>query len=179
MFEFRFDDIFNRVLGNDRRLLQSFYIGKALETMANEVTLKEFRKVSKEQLPLVDILGFEVEALEHGKCVTRAIYKEDFLRPGGTISGPVLMALADYAMWGAIMSRAEQVQMALTTNLNINFLARPEPGDIIAVAKVMKMGKRLAVGAVDLFGNCGNELVAHVTCTYSLPPEKTSEKESL
>ena len=116
------------------------------------------------------MLGFEVENLEAGICTVRAVYKEDFLRPGGTISGPIMMALADYAMWGAIINKADRVQMALTTNLNINFLVRPEPGDIVAVAKVIKLGKRLAVGAVELFGNANDELVAHVTCTYSLPP---------
>ncbi len=138
------------------------------------VTLEEFKRVTREHLPLAEMLGFEVERLESGECIVRAVYKDDFLRPGGTISGPIMMALADYAMWGAIMSRAERVQMALTTNLNINFLIRPDPGDIVAAAKVIKLGKRLAVGTVELFGNQENELVAHVTCTYSLPPQSNS-----
>ena len=144
-----------------------------------KVTIEEFKEVSRQQLPLVEMLGFVVESMGQGECAVRAVYKEDFLRPGGTISGPILMALADYAMWGAIMSKAERVQMALTTNLNINFLIRPEPGDIIAVAKVIKLGKRLAVGAVELFGNERNDLVAHVTCTYSLPPRTIDEETKL
>ncbi len=135
------------------------------------VTLEEFNRITQEQMPLVEVLGFVVEQLDRGECVVRAKYKEDFLRPGGTVSGPIMMALADYAMWGAIMNRTERVQMALTSNLNINFLVRPEPGDIVAVAKVIKLGKRLAVGTVELFGNKQNDLVAHVTCTYSLPPQ--------
>ncbi len=140
------------------------------------VTVEEFNQAARKQLPLVEQLGFIVESLNQGECVVRAVYKEDFLRPGGTISGPILMALADFAMWGAIMSKAERVQMALTTSLNINFLVRPEPGDVVAVARLMKLGKRLAVGSVDLFGNAGDELVAHVTCTYSLPPDYSVEK---
>lgn len=134
------------------------------------VTLEEFNRVTREQMPLIEMLGFVAERLDHGECVVRALYKEDFLRPGGTVSGPIMMALADYAMWGAIMNRTERVQMAVTSNLNINFLIRPEPGDIVALAKVIKLGKRLAVGTVELFGNEKDDLVAHVTCTYSLPP---------
>ncbi|MXW47523.1 MAG: PaaI family thioesterase [Gammaproteobacteria bacterium] len=136
------------------------------------ITLEEFSRIAHKELPLLEVLGFNVERLEHGECTVRAIYKEDFLRPGGTVSGPVMMALADFAMWGAIMSRAGRVQMAVTSNLYINFLIRPEPGDIVAEAKVIKLGKRLAVGVVELFGNDQqNDLVAHVTCTYSLPPQ--------
>ena len=138
------------------------------------VTLAEFNRVTREHMPLVQMLGFVPESLDQGECIVRAVYKEDFLRPGGTVSGPIMMALADYAMWGAIMNRAERVQMALTSNLNINFLVRVEPGDIVAVAKVIKLGKRLAVGTVELFGNPQNDLVAYVTCTYSLPPQSGS-----
>ena len=141
------------------------------------ITLEEFSHIAHKELPLLDVLGFNVERLEHGECTVRAIYKEDFLRPGGTVSGPIMMALADFAMWGAIMSRAERVQMAVTSNLNINFLVRPEPGDIIADAKVIKLGKRLAVGVVELFGNDQqSDLVAHVTCTYSLPPQPDNQE---
>ena len=136
----------------------------------SHVSIEEFKEVSDRYLPLAQYLGFAVEKIEQGECSVRVVCKQDFLRPGGTVSGPILMALADYAMWGAIMSKAERVQMALTTNLNINFLVRPEPGDIVAVAKVIKLGKRLAVGVVDLYGNADQDLVAHVTCTYSLPP---------
>ncbi len=138
------------------------------------ISLEEFNRVTREQMPLVEMLGFVAERLDQGECVVRALYKEDFLRPGGTVSGPIMMALADYAMWGAIMNRTERVQMAVTSNLNINFLIRPEPGDIVAVAKVIKLGKRLAVGTVELFGNANNDLVAHVTCTYSLPPQNNT-----
>lgn len=142
----------------------------------SKITIEEIQEVTRQQLPLAETFGFKVERIEHNECVVRARYKEDFLRPGGTISGPVLMALADYAMWGAIMSAADRVQMALTTNLNINFLLRPEPGDIVAIAKVIKLGKRLAVGSVEVLGNTNQEqLVAHVTCTYSLPPNREQE----
>lgn len=144
----------------------------------SNITVEEFNEVALQQLPLAEKLGFVVESMSQGECVVRAVYKDDFLRPGGTISGPIMMALADFAMWGAIISKVERVQMALTTNLNINFLLRPEPGDIVAVARIMKLGKRLAVGSVELFGNERNDLVAHVTCTYSLPPSTSSEENS-
>ena len=141
------------------------------------VTIDEFVQITRAQLPLVEMLGFDVEELDSDKCVVRANYTEDYLRPGGTISGPIMMALADYAMYGAIMGRSGHAQMALTTNLHINFLLRPEPGDVMAEAKVLKLGKRLAVGTVDLFGNVANDLVAHVTCTYSLPVTSIAKME--
>ncbi|MDE0310112.1 MAG: PaaI family thioesterase [Acidiferrobacterales bacterium] len=144
----------------------------------SEFTVEEFNEIARTQLPLAETLGFVIEKVDQGECVVRAVFKDDHLRPGGTVSGPIMMALADFAMWGAIMSKAERVQMALTTNLNINFLLRPEPGDIVAVAKLMKLGKRLAVGSVDLYGSEQNKLVAHVTCTYSLPPSKTQQGET-
>ena len=135
----------------------------------SNITVEEFKRFASGQVPLVEKLGFKVESIGDGECSVRAVYSEDFLRPGGTISGPVLMALADFSMYGAIVGRAGAVQQAVTTSFNINFLLRPEPRDIVANAKILKMGKRLVVGSVDLMGNEAEELVAHATCTYSLP----------
>lgn len=92
------------------------------------------------------------------------------LRPGGTVSGPTMMALADAAMYVAILGNLGQVALAVTTNLNINFYRKPEPGKLIAEARVLKMGQRLAVGDVLLFSEGVEESVAHVTLTYSIPP---------
>lgn len=126
--------------------------------------------ICRERVPIVGRLGLRVEEVGRGTVRARAPFDEDFLRPGGTISGPVLMAIADFAMYAAVLSRIGRVELAVTTNLNINFLRRPHPGDVIAEAKLLKLGKRLAVGEVALFIDGDEEMVAHVTSTYSIPP---------
>lgn len=92
------------------------------------------------------------------------------LRPGDTVSGPTLMALADVAMYAALLGEIGLVPLAVTTSLNINFLRKPAQRDVIGEAKLLKVGKRLAVGEVTLFSDGDPEPVAHVTCTYSIPP---------
>ena len=92
------------------------------------------------------------------------------LRPGDTVSGPTLMALADVAMYAALLGEIGLVPLAVTTSLNINFLRKPAQHDVIGEAKLLKVGKRLAVGEVTLFSDGDPEPVAHVTCTYSIPP---------
>lgn len=124
-----------------------------------------------EQVPIAGQLGFIVDEIKEGEVVVRVPYQDSFVRPGGTIAGPVLMALADFAMWGAVMSLIGRVELAVTTNLNINFLKRPTPGDVVATSRVLKLGKRLAVGDVFLHGTGSDQgLVAHATVTYSIPP---------
>lgn len=95
---------------------------------------------------------------------------EKHLRPGATISGPTLMALADAAMYVAILAQIGEVALAVTTNLNINFLRKPSAGTLKAEARILKLGKRLAVGEVMMFCNDEEEPVAHATLTYSIPP---------
>lgn len=92
------------------------------------------------------------------------------LRPGGTVSGPTMMALADTALYVAILASLGPVALAVTTNLNINFLRRPPVRDMLADARLLKLGKRLVVGEVTLFSEGQSEPVAHVTSTYSIPP---------
>ena len=95
------------------------------------------------------------------------------LRPGGTVSGPTLMALADLALYVAIFGEIGIVPMAVTTNLNINFLRKPSASAaIVAVCKLMKVGKSLAVGEVSLYSEGNADPVAHVVGTYSIPRER-------
>ncbi len=94
----------------------------------------------------------------------------DQLRPGGTVSGPVLMAVADVALYVAIIGEIGLVPLAVTTSLNINFLRKPSSErDIIGVCKLLKLGKVLAVGEVSLYSEGQDEPVAHVVGTYSIP----------
>ena len=100
----------------------------------------------------------------------RLLSGERHLRPGGTISGPAMFGLADVALYAAILVSVGPVGHAVTTNLNINFLRKPAPVDLIGEARLLKLGKRLAVGEVSIFESAGEELVAHATGTYSIPP---------
>jgi uncharacterized protein (TIGR00369 family) len=113
--------------------------------------------------------GLTIEEIWHGGAQVRQAYREDFIRPGGTISGPIMMALADFAMYVAVLAAIGPVPLAVTTNLSINFLRKPGAADLLAEAKLMKLGKRLAVGEVAIRSAGGVELVAHATSTYSIP----------
>jgi uncharacterized protein (TIGR00369 family) len=115
---------------------------------------------------------FEIEELWHGGCRLRQRYDKRVLRPGGTQSGATMMALGDFAMYLAVLSAIGWVPLAVTTNLTINFLRKPPPGDLIAEAHLLKLGKQLAVGDVSIRADGGEDMVAHVTSTYSIPPVK-------
>jgi uncharacterized protein (TIGR00369 family) len=97
------------------------------------------------------------------------LFIERVLRPGGTISGPTMMELADFAMYVAVFSAIGAQPLAVTTNLSINFLRKPAQADLLADAKLLKVGKRLAVGEVTIFSAGQDQPVAHVTATYSIP----------
>ncbi|KZZ13269.1 hypothetical protein A3749_26500, partial [Oleiphilus sp. HI0078] len=92
------------------------------------------------------------------------------IRPGGTVSGPVMMTAGDTAMYAAILGSLGEVAMAVTSNLNINFLQRPEQRDLIAEGKILKLGKRIAFCEVSIRSEGAEDVVAHVTGSYSLPP---------
>ncbi len=116
--------------------------------------------------------GLSIEEVGHGRCRVRQQYRDHFVRPGGTISGPTMMALADFAMYVAVLGAIGPVPLAVTINLNINFLRKPTRADLIGEAKLMKLGKRLAVGEVNIYSDGEEEPVAHVTSTYSIPPDR-------
>ena len=131
-----------------------------LETFLHEVFPQAFR------------IGGDIR-IEHAdgrSCRVRQRYSDRMLRPGGTISGPTLMALADCAMYVVLLSAIGPVGLAVTTNLNINFLRKgAAEQDVVAEARLLKLGKRLAVGEVTLFSGDSADPIAHVTATYSIP----------
>ena len=116
--------------------------------------------------------GLSIEKVWHGGGRVRQAYSEKFIRPGGTISGPTMMQLADFALYVAVLATIGPVPLAVTINLNINFLRKPEQRDLIAEARILKLGKRLAVMEVNIFSDGSDEPVAHVTSTYSIPPKR-------
>lgn len=114
--------------------------------------------------------GLAIEALWERGCRVRQAFRETYLRPGGTISGPTMMALADFAMYVAVLAAIGPVPLAVTINLNINFLRKPARCDLVAEARLLKLGSRLATGEITICPAGEEAAVAHATSTYSIPP---------
>jgi uncharacterized protein (TIGR00369 family) len=115
--------------------------------------------------------GLAILEAGHRTARVRLVPPRNALRPGGTISGPTLMLLADVAMYVAVLASIGWVPLAVTTNLNINFLRKPSAGGLIAQCHLLKLGRRLAVGQVTIWAEGDEEPVAHATSTYSIPPQ--------
>jgi len=98
------------------------------------------------------------------------------IRPGGTVSGPAMFKLADVSVYATILGElGAQALQAVTTSLTMNFLTRPLPGDMIAKARLLKLGRRLAVAEAEIYSADKPEMVAHATATYALPPEESGK----
>ena len=138
------------------------------------ISIDEFAAILRRSLPMMVAWGVKTVALEHGKATLRLAGRAEFLRPGGTVSGPVLMGLADVALYAALLGAIGPVPLALTSNLTINFLRKPGPGAIRAEARILKLGRRLAVGEVQLFSGAEPEMVAHVVSSYAIPEAGSS-----
>ncbi|BBK42731.1 hypothetical protein STVA_27510 [Allostella vacuolata] len=134
------------------------------------ITREEFDQLCAAELPFTTSFGFRLDRIGWGEAVCRAPFRSDSIRPGGTIAGPILMGLADFALYAAVLSRIGAVPLAVTTSLTTNFLRRPRPADVIAEARLLKLGRRLAYGEVLLRSEGEDDPVAHVTGTYSIPP---------
>ena len=107
-----------------------------------------------------------------GTATLRFWPTEAHIRPGGTVSGPSIFTLADVAAYIALLAHIGPVALALTTNLNINFVNRPEPVPLDGVCRILKLGRTLAVMEVAVERVDTRQLIAHATTTYSIPPAK-------
>jgi uncharacterized protein (TIGR00369 family) len=115
-----------------------------------------------------------VVALAERSATVRHPVGEAELRPGGTVSGPVLMAVADVALYVAILAEIGIVPLTVTTQLSVNFMRKPVAGrDILGVCTLLKLGRSLSVGEVALYSQGKDEMVAHAVGTYSIPPRAT------
>jgi uncharacterized protein (TIGR00369 family) len=114
--------------------------------------------------------GLVILEIWHGGCRLRQDFLRNSLRPGGTIAGTTMMLLADVSVYVAVLASIGWTPLAVTTSLNINFLKKPVPGALEAHCRLLKLGKRLAVGEVSIRSEGEQDLVAHATSTYSIPP---------
>ena len=142
--------------------------------MTTRMTVSELEAFLDETFPQLHHGGrtYFVEEVGPMTARMRCDYHEKHLRPGGTISGPTMMALADLALYAAILAQIGPVALAVTTSLNFNFLRKPGQAALIGEARLLKLGKRLAIGEVSLFSQGSSEIVCHATGTYSIPAER-------
>ena len=138
----------------------------------SKITARQYHDLMTAEAPWYTESGLTLDDIGPGTATLRQPFAGNMLRPGGTVSGPAMMGLADAAMYAAVLSRIGIVKLAVTTNFNINFLRRPTPGELIARAGVIKLGKRLAVIEVSIFSGGDDRAVAHATGTYSIPPNR-------
>ena len=130
--------------------------------------LTQIRAFIAQEFPHTNLI---IEAVGNKSARIRQPINQNHLRPGGTVSGPTQMFVADVALYIAILNELGPVALAVTTSLNINFLNKPVANaDIIGVCKLLKMGKRLVVGEVYIYSDGAEEPVAHAVGTYSIPP---------
>lgn len=136
------------------------------------MTLDETRAFLEREFPQMNAAGrfYILEAVGPLSARMRLDPHESLLRPGGTISGPAMMALADYALYAAILAQIGPVALAVTTSLSFNFLRMPGRAGLVAQCRLMKLGRRLAVGEVSITAVGTEDLVCHATGTYSIPP---------
>ena len=136
-----------------------------------KLTIKELDRRLRAEFPEMFHArsGYVLEELWHGGRRVRKHFDPRSLRPGGTLSGPTMMALADFGIYVAILATVGWVPAAVTTNLNINFLKKTAARDLVAEARLLKVGNRLAVAEISIRSDGAEELVAHATGTYSVP----------
>jgi uncharacterized protein (TIGR00369 family) len=146
-------------------------MSKAHTTSTAAMDLPAIAAFLRREFPQLFVHGeiFEVLAIGHGTCRMRMAYHESQLRPGGTISGPAMMQLADVSIWVALLGAIGEVPLAVTTNFSANFMRKPEPRAMIAECHFLKIGKRLAVGEATLLSEGSDDPVAHVVATYAIP----------
>ncbi|MCJ2035369.1 PaaI family thioesterase [Methylobacterium sp. J-068] len=144
------------------------------ETLPQALSLSETVAFLESAFPQMDAGGRTYHLVEVGPGLARMRmdHHTRHLRPGGTVSGPSMMALADYALYAAILATLGPVALAVTTSLSFNFLRRPGPAGLVAAARLLKLGRRLAVGEVHITTPDGDSLVCHATGTYAIPPER-------
>ncbi|HEX8167212.1 MAG TPA: PaaI family thioesterase [Beijerinckiaceae bacterium] len=137
---------------------------------ASVMTREEVEAFLDREFPQIRGQGrYAVEAVGPLSARVRLGFEERHLRPGGTLSGPAMMALADLSLYVAILASIGPVGLAVTTNLSFNFLRKPARADLVADCRLIKLGKRLAVGEVELRSDGESGIVCHATGTYSIP----------
>jgi uncharacterized protein (TIGR00369 family) len=138
------------------------------------MTVPELEAFLDREFPQIHEGGrtYSVEAVGPLAARVRMAYHERHIRPGGTLSGPSMMALADLGLYLAILAHIGPVALAVTTNISFNFLRKPGPRDRIGECRLLKLGRRLAVGEVAIMSDGSPDIVCHATGTYAIPDRR-------
>ncbi|MGI9501032.1 MAG: PaaI family thioesterase [Geminicoccaceae bacterium] len=142
----------------------------ASETTDAKIYAEEFLEIARDGVPFVGQLGLTIEEWKAGHVVLRLPYTDLIRRPGGTICGPALMGLADVTLYGVVMSLLGLTELAVTTDLTFHFLSKPEPVDVLAEGRILKLGRRLAVGEVAITSQDKPQPICHAVGSYAIPP---------
>jgi len=135
------------------------------------LSVAEVDSLIDEHFPGIHVGGRTVvlEAVGDRTARVRLLLTERNIRPGGTISGPAMFMLADFAIYVALIATLGKPAIAaVTSNLNINFLLRPDPSDLVAEARLLRVGRRLTYAEVSITAAGASEVLAHATGTYAL-----------
>jgi len=139
------------------------------------LTTETVSRIINETFPGIHSAGrlITIEAVGARKARARLAFDPGHLRPGGTVSGPAMFTLADFTIYVALIATLGEAGIpAVTSNLSINFLLRPEPLDVIADATLLRIGRRLAYAEVALYSEGRAEMIAHATASYAIPSPK-------
>jgi len=137
--------------------------------MENILSAEQVEAIILAGLPEAESMNVRVESVGDGQAAIRIPFSPRMLRPGERVSGPTLFAAIDTAMYAAVLAHIGDKPMAVTSDINLHFLRACAPGDITAGARILKLGKRLAVLSVAV-GAVGEPPAVHATGSYSLPP---------
>src|SRR6266700_3768281 len=144
----------------------------------NHISVDRFNAILNETTPLAAYLGIRVERIEVGEARARIAFSSAALRPGGTYSGPALMALIDICMYAAVLGSIGDDPRALTTNVAISFLRRAPARDLVARCRLLTGNNDLAVGSIVVYPeNDETNLICTSTCTYAIPPRAIEKSQ--
>lgn len=135
-------------------------------------SVAEITHLVAQHFPQLAAAGTFIDIEDLGAGTARLRLRSDprILRPGGTVSGPAMFTLADVGIYVAILGlKGHDALQAVTSNLSISFLSRPQPRDLIAQVQLLKVGRRLAFGEVAIYSDGFPDMVAHATATYAMP----------
>lgn len=135
-----------------------------------QITVEEFQALADAEAPFASMFGLDVEEIGRGTARFRMTWDTIMAGPGGSVTGAALMALADFAIYGVVLSVVGKVPLAVTTSLNVSLVRRCPRGDITCDARLVRAGNRLITAEAWIASVPGNHIVAQATGTYSVPP---------
>lgn len=143
-------------------------------TLEPVMTADEVNVFMNEAFPQLNVGGTDYSVVEvyPGGCLVRLAASGKHLRPGNTVSGPSLFTLADIGGYSCALSHLGPVALAVTINLNINFMRKAEAGPVDGICRIIKLGRSLMVFDCDMVAGPDRHTVAHATGTYSIPPKR-------